>query len=181
MDTDGGGWTVFQRRQDGTENFYRYWSEYNNGFGNLWREHWLGLSLIHRVTGGSSDNTLRVDLKDFDDAAKYAKYSTFKVDDQEANYELTVRGYSGDAGDALSYHNGKEFSTRDRDNDDSDNNCAELFTGAWWYKACHRSNLNGQYHAGSTSSYATGVVWYYFRNTHFYSLRVSEMKVRRNY
>ena len=179
MKTDGGGWTVLQRRQDGSEDFYRDWADYSTGFGNLNREHWLGLSLIRRITDQTSDNTLRIDLEDFDGARRYAKYSTFNVDDQEANYQLSVSGYSGDAGDSLSAHSGLPFSTRDRDNDNWGSNCAVRFIGAWWYGACHRSNLNGRYEAGSTTSYATGVIWYDFRE-YYYSLRVSEIKVRRN-
>ena len=52
MDTDGGGWTVFQRRQDGSEEFYMNWVNYTNGFGNLSNELWLGLEFIHRLTNG---------------------------------------------------------------------------------------------------------------------------------
>ena len=180
MDTDGGGWTVLQRRMDGSEDFYRYWADYNTGFGNLNREHWLGLSLIHRITQQTSDNTLRVDLEDFDGDKRSAKYSTFNIDDQETNYLLSVSGYSGDAGDSLSGHNGAPFTTRDRDNDQADgSNCAITYSGAWWYTACHASNLNGRYEAGTSTSYATGVAWYHFRG-HYYSLRMSEIKVRRN-
>ena len=33
---------VFQRRMSGKTDFYRTWSEYSGGFGNLSEEFWLG-------------------------------------------------------------------------------------------------------------------------------------------
>lgn len=48
-------------------------------------------------------------------------------------------------GDSLSYHQGRPFSTKDRDNDIAVTNCALSYKGAWWYKNCHRANLNGKY------------------------------------
>lgn len=33
---------VFQRREDGTVNFFRGWEAYRDGFGKLTGEHWLG-------------------------------------------------------------------------------------------------------------------------------------------
>ena len=162
---------------DGTVDFNRDWADYNKGFGDLDGEHWLGLNKIHQITHESS-NELRIDLEDFDDNRRYAKYSSFDVDDQETNYQLSVSGYSGDAGDSLSSHSGRAFTTRDRDNDRAGYNCAVTFSGGWWYHYCFRSNLNGLYHAGTTSS-STGVTWYHWLG-YYYSLKVSEIKVRRN-
>ena len=177
MDTDGGGWTVFQRRQDGSEDFYRNWVNYTNGFGNLSNEFWLGLEFIHRLTN-ESDSELRVDLEDWDGAAAYAKYRYFKVRDVSTNYTLIVGGYTGNAGNSLAAHNGRPFTTYDRDNDGAiSENCAGLYKGAWWYANCHNSNLNGLYHRGRHSSYADGVNWYHWRGVH-YSLKFTEMKVR---
>ncbi|XP_028390982.1 ryncolin-1-like [Dendronephthya gigantea] len=142
MKTDGGGWTVFQRRQDGSQNFYLGWSDYKAGFGDLKGEFWLGLDKIHRLTK-SGQNVLRVDLMDFNGAEAYAKYGTFSVADESDKYRLHIGSYSGNAGDSLAFHNTMQFSTKDRDNDISSGNCAKTWNGAWWYKNCHSCNLNG--------------------------------------
>ena len=131
METDGGGWTVFQRRQDGSVDFYRNWTDCESGFGNLTGEFWLGLSKIHRLTKEGS-NTLRVDLGDFEGNTSYATYSTFEVGNSSTEYILTVGGYSGTAGDSMYTHNGRRLSIRDNDNNNwSEGNCAQKVTGAW--------------------------------------------------
>nr|XP_039260836.1 fibroleukin-like [Styela clava] len=71
--TDGGGWIVFQRRLDGTEDFYRGWNDYGNGFGEKDKEMWLGLETIHQLTKNGNFE-LRVDLEDFNGNTAYAKY-----------------------------------------------------------------------------------------------------------
>ena len=173
----GGGWTVFQRRMDGTVNFYRKWADYVKGFGDLNGEFWLGLDKIHRLTAARS--SLLVNLKDFADDTKYAEYSSFKVEGADKKFTLKVSGYTGDAGDSLTAHNNRKFSTQDSDNDTYKGNCAVIYKGAWWYYACHSSHLNGLYLAGPHSSFANGVNWYDWKK-HNYSLRSTEMKTRRN-
>ena len=146
METDGGGWTVFQRRQDGSVDFNRGWDDYVRGFGQLIGEHWLGLEKIHRLTKRRV-TTLRVDVEDFQGNSAFTKYDTFRVLDSSTNYRLSVAGYSGTAGDPLWYHNAQQFTTTDRDNDQLlQSNCAFEYGGAgWWYRACIASNLNGPY------------------------------------
>ena len=100
MTTEGGGWTVFQRRLDGSVNFYRGWESYKNGFGNLSGEFWLGNDNIHRLTD-SDDVMLRVDLQDFEGYITYAEYTTFKVADEADKYRLLIGGYKGTAGDSM--------------------------------------------------------------------------------
>ena len=85
---------------------------------------------------------------------------------------------AGTAGDSLAYHNAMPFSTKDRENDQSDDkNCAKVYKGAWWYSSCHHSNLNGLYHHGQHSSYADGVNWHHWKG-HKYSAKRAEMKIR---
>ena len=103
MTTDGGGWTVFQRRLDGSVDFYLGWASYKNGFGDLNSEFWLGNDNLHRLA--ATDNvTLRVNLEDFEGNIKYAEFTTFKVADEGDKYRLEIGGYNGTAGDSMGYH-----------------------------------------------------------------------------
>uniref|UniRef100_A0A3B4TAU4 Tenascin-like n=1 Tax=Seriola dumerili TaxID=41447 RepID=A0A3B4TAU4_SERDU len=143
METDGGGWTVFQRRMNGKTDFYRTWSEYSAGFGNLSEEFWLGNELLHNLTS-VGPVSLRVDMRSGNDTA-YAHYANFSIDTEERHYTLTVSGYTGTAGDSMKYHNGRPFSSRDKDPDPLGLHCARAYMGGWWYKNCYKTNLNGLY------------------------------------
>ena len=92
--TGGGGWLVFQKRLDGSVDFYRGWAEYKRGFGSLTGEFWLGLDKIHRFTSSGSYK-LRVDLEDFAGKTYYAEYDLFKAASEEAKYKLSVGSYTG--------------------------------------------------------------------------------------
>ena len=177
MQSDGGGWTVFQRRQDGSVDFYRGWNDYKSGFGQLTAEFWLGNDKIHRLTA-ARPSSLRVELEDWKGVRAYAKYGKFTIGDEQVQYRLQVGSYSGTAGDSLvSEHNNMAFSTKDRDNDRlSGSSCAVTWTGAWWYNDCHYSNLNGKY-LGNVKGNAKGVDWYHFKGRYL-SLYFTEMKLR---
>jgi len=173
MRTDGGGWTVFQRRQDGSVDFYRGWDDYKAGFGHLTAEFWLGNDKIHRLTA-SRPSSLRVELEDWNGVKVYAKYGKFNIGDEQAQYRLEVGSYSGTAGDSLAYYNNMAFTTKDRDNDKWSSNCAVSYTGAWWYQGCLNSNLNGQYLGNKNDN--KGAWWGHFRRN--LSLKFTEMKLR---
>jgi len=82
-------------------------------------------------------------------------------------------------GDALAYHLGMMFSTKDQDNDAAPKNshsCAVVFHGAWWYRRCHHSNLNGRYYPRS-SRQLDAVAWKQWKGQR-YSLKFTEMKIR---
>ena len=176
MATDGGGWTVIQRRADGSVDFYKTWMEYKTGFGNLDNEFWLGNDKIHRLTKGRNMK-IRFDLEDFKGNKAYAVYSMFYIDGEDEKYKVHVGSYEGNAGDSFSYHNGMKFSTKDRDNDkDNIRNCARNYNGAWWYNNCYYSNLNGRYFHNPNRSEYSAVVWFYFKR--HISLKKTEIKVK---
>ncbi|XP_075711188.1 fibroleukin [Rhinoderma darwinii] len=164
MDSMGGGWTVVQRRKDGTMSFNRTWDEYKNGFGNLSGEFWLGNDRIHLLTK-SSNMILKIELEDFKGAKEYANYDQFYVANEYLKYKLSVSGYSGTAGDALHFskqynHDQKFFTTPDKDNDRyPSGNCGAYYSSGWWFDACMSANLNGKYYEKEYKGVRNGIFW----------------------
>ena len=176
-----GNWTVFQRRFNGAVGFYRNWTEYVNGFGKPNGEYWMGLDNVYCMTYTYPGTKLRVELGDWEGNSYYAEYSQFTVGDSSTNYRMNVSGYSGNAGDRLSYHSRGMFSTYDQDHDSrSGSNCAVTFRGAWWFKTCLQSNLNGEYLTGGVTN-TKGVIWASAKpGVYWYSFKVAEMKMKFN-
>ncbi|XP_047426058.1 tenascin isoform X6 [Mugil cephalus] len=172
MTTDGGGWMVFLRRQNGKLEFYRNWKNYTAGFGNMNDEFWLGLSNLHKITS-SGHYELRVDLRDRGESA-YAQYDRFTVAEPRTRYKVSIGAFSGTAGDSMTYHQGRPFSTYDNDNDIAVTNCAFSYKGAFWYKNCHRVNLMGKY---GDNSHSKGINWFHWKG-HEHSIEFAEMKIR---
>ncbi|KAM8848659.1 fibrinogen-like protein 1 [Synchiropus picturatus] len=190
--SDGGGWTVIQRRTNGAVNFNRPWAEYKAGFGDMDAESgefWLGNDNLHFITT-QGNYSLRIHLEDFDLNQGYAEYKNFKVADEQDHYRLSFGVYVGTAGNALAgnyergvsdwaSHQGIKFSTFDKDNDNYWGNCAKEDKGGWWFNKCHSAHLNGFYYRGGHYSGVTddGVVWYTWRGW-WYSLKTTVMKIR---
>ncbi|XP_020777485.2 tenascin-like [Boleophthalmus pectinirostris] len=172
MTTDGGGWMVFLRRQNGKLEFFRNWKNYTAGFGNMNNEFWFGLSNLHKITS-AGHYKLRVDLRDKGESA-YAQYDKFTIAEPRTRYKIYIGAYSGTAGDSMTYHQGRPFSTYDNDNDIAVTNCALSYKGAFWYKNCHRVNLMGKY---GDSTHSKGINWFHWKG-HEHSIEFAEMKIR---
>nr|XP_037877873.1 fibrinogen C domain-containing protein 1-B isoform X2 [Bombyx mori] len=178
LSTAGGGWTVFQNRFDGSQDFYKGWSDYVNGFGNLAGEFWLGLEKVSFLTNQKLYE-LRIELEAQNGPEVFASYSVFTVGPEEEGYRISTLGtYYGTAGDSLSYHAGQKFSTFDVDNDEwKDGSCAQEHGGAWWYKECDKSNLNGKYSTTTEENKGQSIYWISFKVPN-YPLSKTKMMIR---
>ncbi|GAB1598434.1 fibrinogen-like protein 1 [Argonauta hians] len=183
LEPEDSGWTIIQRRQDGSENFTRKWNDYAFGFGNVNSEYYFGNENIHKMTK-NSEYTLRIELSDWENGTAYAQYTSFHIDDEKDNYKLHVSDYNGTAGDALNkYHNGMMFSTIDKDNDEWEEHCALKDRSGWWFRACSFSSLNGLYTEGGKidavpNGLIRGIIWYNWKNDFGYSLKSVTMKIK---
>ncbi|KAF7652962.1 hypothetical protein LDENG_00088900 [Lucifuga dentata] len=173
MDTDGGGWLMLQRRTSGRLDFMKRWRQYVAGFGNMTDEFWLGLDKIYELTNTPTQYELRFDLG-LGSEKVFAVYDNFKIAPAKQKFKLTIGKYSGTAGDAMTYHQGRPWTSVDSDNDIALGNCALTHRGAWWYKNCHLANLNGKW---GDSRHSMGVNWEPWKG-HLTSLDFTEMKIR---
>ncbi|XP_075041751.1 ficolin-2-like [Mixophyes fleayi] len=178
MDTDGGGWIVFQRRWDGSVDFYRDWKSYKTGFGSRLNEFWLGNDNLHWLTS-SGRWEMQIDLYDFKHKKVFAKYSSFKVLGESDKYMLLLGNFTdGNIGDAMAYHRDRLFTTFDQDNDgDKDDNCAKKWDGAWWFSNCYHANLNSVYKLPTESDSFSGINWKSGKEWKYY-YKYTEMKMR---
>ena len=168
-----GGWLVVQRRQDGSVDFNRTWSKYENSFGSLSGEFWLGLKALHRLTT-TGDYEMMIDVESRDGEIMSFHYKTFKVGSAEDMYKLHVGQYQGTGTDPMAYENGMGFTTKDVDNDGIKYyNCAQHGSQhpaeGWWYNWCWHINPNLVIPGSSHGLY-------YDRK--WYEMRFVELKVR---
>ncbi|XP_075157527.1 fibrinogen C domain-containing protein 1-A-like [Haematobia irritans] len=164
-------WTTIQRRQDGSVNFFRNWTDYKNGFGNPPNgEFFVGLQKLYEMTS-QEPHELLVILKDWNNNTRYAIYDHFEIGNEDEKYSLKTLGkYNGDAGDDLEYYKSLEFSTQDNDNDKDDTlNCADIIH-------CTTLCLNGPYLTTNHDD-DDGVTWSEWKGSQ-YSLKFAEMNIR---
>ncbi|XP_069156236.1 ficolin-1 isoform X2 [Procambarus clarkii] len=170
--TAGGGWTVIlarlpthQQPQD-RHDFNRSWHQYKEGFGDINGEFWIGNDVLHALTH-DVPNQLRVTLSDWKGRSAVSTWDYFRVGSEQEQYKLSVGQYQPEstAGDALSHHNQRAFSTYDHDNDiDHFDHCAQRHGGGWWYFSCYVSHLTGTALPPNVTGHH-GIVWRTWRET----------------
>ena len=144
MTTDDGGWIVIQRNRINSRlSFNKNWKEYEEGFGDLNKDFWAGLELMHTLTQRGQWE-MRVDYQKNDKTWSYYHYNQFSVGSASEEYPLTVGGFTGVGTDWFAYHNGMKFSTTDNDNDRYSGYCAAYLKSGWWYNSCDQININRQ-------------------------------------
>ncbi|XP_044519533.1 angiopoietin-2 isoform X2 [Gracilinanus agilis] len=178
MESSGGGWTVIQRREDGSTDFQRTWKEYKMGFGDPAGEYWLGNELVSQLTN-QQRYVLKIHLKDWEGNEAYSLYEHFYLSNEELNYRIHLKGLTGTAGKISSISQpGNDFSTKDADNDKCICKCSQMLTGGWWFDACGPSNLNGMYYPQrQNTNKFNGIKWYYWKGSG-YSLKATTMMIR---
>ncbi|KAF3699057.1 Angiopoietin-related protein 3 Angiopoietin-like protein 3 ANGPTL3(17-224) Precursor [Channa argus] len=169
------GATVIQRRKDGSVNFDQTWDKYENGFGDLQKEFWLGLRKIHSLAT-LENSVLHIQLQDWKQGRRFIKYR-FYLDGAESNYTIHLTQLSGDLPDPMSNHTGMMFSTKDRDNNyHQDSNCTHKYTGGWWFSTCGDTNLNGRYFHIRPKGRRRGIQWKQGRKAS-YSLKFTQISI----
>ena len=180
METDGGGWIIIQRRiPQGTVNFTRNWEDYENGFGDLNTEFWIGLGNIYKLTNNDEVDLIISVWNDIQTNTTW-RYPVFRIAGPTDKYRLTVSGGSGTGRDAFAYHNGQYFTTYDRDNDfRSNGNCGYFEQGGWWYRSCAYANLNGRHEPSGLPGVFRREELLHWRNVRIDVYTNSEIKIRR--
>ena len=145
MTTDNGGWIVIQRNRKNSQlSFNKNWREYEEGFGDLNKDFWAGLELMHSLTQRGQWE-IRVDYQTNDKTWSYLHYNQFSVGSASEEYPLTVGGFTGVGSDQFAWHNGMKFTTLDIDNDKwSSGNCAVVYKDGWWFNDCDYIDINRQ-------------------------------------
>ncbi|XP_043221961.1 angiopoietin-related protein 6-like [Amphibalanus amphitrite] len=179
MNSEGGGWTVFQQRGPHLkrEDFFRDWEAYKTGFGDPEGEYWLGNQHLHELTSDGRPHVLRIDMLDWSGERTYVQYDNFSVADEEDKFRINLGAFSGDTGDSMTMDNRRQFSTADQDNDRLRyGNCARAHKAGWWFGACRRANLNGVAHNGAHEG-PDGINWLDWKGPN-YSIKATRMMVK---
>jgi len=143
VDSDAVAMVVRKQSENAEDFFNQNFKAYQDGFAAN-GESWIGLDKLHQLTSERS-YSLKITMTDYDNKTFVAVYDYFKVGPGE-NYVVAVESFNdtlSTLGDSMARHNGMKFSTKDRDQDGASSNCAESWTGGFWYESCFNAHPTG--------------------------------------
>uniref|UniRef100_A0A0K8R7A1 Putative ficolin/ixoderin n=1 Tax=Ixodes ricinus TaxID=34613 RepID=A0A0K8R7A1_IXORI len=185
MDSDGGGWTVIQRRtiyEVNDNEFEKNEQDYELGFKVTGSGYWIGNENLHALTNfPNNQQSLRIELtRKGEPKPTVVLYRKFQVGPKKEGYKLTIDEYEGPEDyDALSYHKGEKFTIKksmtERPDGDS---CSERLSGGWWFKNCNKANLNGRKFNHPSKTKALGITWYIKRKDESYNYTYDRVKMK---
>ncbi|KAK9979716.1 hypothetical protein ABG768_013130 [Culter alburnus] len=140
--TEEGVFTVIQRRHDGSVDFDQSWEKYEDGFGDFSSEFWLGLKKIYAIAR-QGHSLLYVQIEDWRKEKHFMAYQ-YILEDAASNYTIHLKLQSAESSSAVDELSGFRFSTKDHNDGNHDPNCAQDYTGGWWFSICGDINLNGK-------------------------------------
>uniref|UniRef100_A0A0K8R3B3 Putative ficolin/ixoderin n=1 Tax=Ixodes ricinus TaxID=34613 RepID=A0A0K8R3B3_IXORI len=187
MDTDGGGWTIIQRRskdEEGEDKFEKSKEEYEKGFYGGLSSYWIGNENLHLLTNfPNNEQVLRIELTRQDGNNINVEYDQFKVGSKADEYELSIGKYKGPHGyDALKSYNGHKFFMGNSYYKPIYSGCYPHLSGGWWYNDCVHSNLNGRklQSTDPKNKRGLGITWFKDGDTSSYDAIYDqvEMKIR---
>uniref|UniRef100_A0A6B0V763 Putative ixoderin b5 n=1 Tax=Ixodes ricinus TaxID=34613 RepID=A0A6B0V763_IXORI len=185
MASDGGGWTVVQRRTEKEASdalFEKAFEDYERGFKTNEGSFWIGLENLHSLTSyPNNQQALRIELKRKEATeTTVVLYNKFQVGSKEEHYKLTIGEYQGPSGtdyDALSHHNGAEFAIKYMADKIGDR-CSVSLSGGWWFKTCNEANLNGRKFNNPPSINALGITWHVKGKNESYKYIYDKVKMK---
>ncbi|XP_040076820.1 techylectin-5A-like [Ixodes scapularis] len=186
MESDGGGWTVIQRRSryEAQNNYFeKDIKHYESGFITQEGASWIGLDNLHALTNfPNNQQALRIELTKIGQREPTVLlYRKFVVGSKQEGYKLTVADYEGPHQDALSYHKGQKFTIKKSMTQPADGDrCSARLSGGWWFKDCNEANLNGRKFTSRSEIRALGITWHIKgqEESYYYPYDSVEMKIR---
>ncbi|KRY87170.1 O-phosphoseryl-tRNA(Sec) selenium transferase, partial [Trichinella pseudospiralis] len=156
LETDGGGWTVIQRRENPLVDFNGNWAEYRDGFGDE-NDFWIGNEYLHQISNYRLRNgglKLCVELLDDENEIHIDCWTHFYVASEYERYLLLLGIYKGSSKfDNFMSSRGRVFATYDNDN-------SAMPTGWWMNLQCRpEGTLNLPLQSSLNTPYIEGIFW----------------------
>uniref|UniRef100_A0A8C9BJ66 Ficolin 3 n=1 Tax=Phocoena sinus TaxID=42100 RepID=A0A8C9BJ66_PHOSS len=140
--------------RDGSVDFFCSWSFYKAGLGSQESEFWLDNENLPQLTLQSTWE-LRVEVEDFKGNRTFAHCGASLG--RQVTTQLVLGRFS--EGTAASTHGRKPFTTYDTNHDTSESSCEVTVRGAWCFRSCYQSNLNGRHWMSEATAHNYDIDW----------------------